>query len=120
MITLIFLNLIELSYLDKTKPKLIIFSRNPYVFPFLRLHNIQITTTKTINSTIGTTIAIAIIVPLESPSLLDTFPAGLESAKVVGVMVSLVSLVFNTEFVGAVVAARVEVVAFASRKNNLP
>ena len=50
----------------------------PYQHPLLRFDKNQTTATKTINNTTDTTTAIAIIVPLETPSLLDTLPEGLE------------------------------------------
>ena len=77
--------------LHDTNTKLITFVKKAYLFLLLRLHKNQTTATKTINSITDTTTAIAIIVPLESPSLLDTSPCGLERSDVVDdvVMVSI-------------------------------
>ena len=71
----------------------------PYLFPFLRLYNHQTTPARAINSTIGTTTAIAIIAP--SPSLLDTSPCGLERADEVDDVV-MVSIILTFDVVGGV------------------
>jgi hypothetical protein len=54
-------------------------------------------TTKTINSVTATKTAMAIIAPLESPSLLDT---SLERVEMVG---DMVPVGFNADVVGALV-----------------
>jgi hypothetical protein len=85
----------------------------------LRLQNNQNRTTKAIDSITATITAIAIIVPLESPSLLDPFPGGLERAEVVGDIV-MVSVDFNADVAGSLVTTGVDQVGFVPRKNNLP
>ena len=74
---------------------LLIVLKNAYLSSFFRLHSHHITPTKTINSTKGTTTATIIIVPLESPSLLDTSPGGLEPADVVGDVVKALFLLLS-------------------------
>ena len=54
-------------------------------------------TTNTINSIMATTTAIAIVIPLDSPSLLDT---SLERVEVVG---DMVPVGFNADVAGALV-----------------
>jgi hypothetical protein len=61
-----------------------------------------------------------IIVPLESPSLLDPSSRGLERPKVVGCDFDMVPVWFNADVVGALVTARVGSVGFVPRKKNLP
>ena len=65
------------------------------------------------------TTAIIIIVPLESPSLLDPSARELERAEVVG-DIDMVPVEFNADVIGALVTTGFDTVGFASKKNNLP
>ena len=85
----------------------------------MRLQNNQNRTTKAINSVAATITAIAIIVPLESPSLLDPSPGELERAEVVGDII-MVSVDFNADVASSLVTTGVDQVGFVPRKNSLP
>jgi hypothetical protein len=76
-------------------------------------------TAKAINSTTTTITAMAIIVPLESPSLLDPSSGELERAEVVG-DIDMVPVWFNADVVGDLVIGRVDSVRSVPRKKNLP
>jgi hypothetical protein len=61
-----------------------------------------------------------VIVPLESPSLLEPSSGELERAEVVGCDIVMVPVWFNSDVIGALVTTGVDQVGFVPKKNNLP